>query len=57
MNKVESVGGIINEFDEVVIVFTDTKSWQFPKGRKVIRIIFHLCFNIGSNCNILPTYD
>lgn len=22
----------MNEFNEVVIVFTDTKSWQFPKG-------------------------
>jgi 8-oxo-dGTP pyrophosphatase MutT (NUDIX family) len=33
MNKVESAGGVIlNEFNEVVVVFTDTKSWQFPKG-------------------------
>lgn len=33
MKKVESAGGvIINGFNEVVIVFTDTKSWQFPKG-------------------------
>lgn len=31
--KKESAGGIIvNELDEVVMVFTDTKSWQFPKG-------------------------
>ncbi len=29
----ESAGGIIvNEKNEVVVVFTDTKSWQFPKG-------------------------
>ncbi|MEI6237011.1 MAG: NUDIX domain-containing protein [Candidatus Saccharibacteria bacterium] len=33
MKKVESAGGvIINEFSEVVVVFTDTKSWQLPKG-------------------------
>jgi 8-oxo-dGTP pyrophosphatase MutT (NUDIX family) len=33
MRKIESAGGvIINEFNEVVIVFTDTHSWQFPKG-------------------------
>lgn len=33
MEKIESAGGvIINECDEVVIVFTDTHSWQFPKG-------------------------
>ncbi len=31
--KKESAGGVIvNEKNEVVIVFTDTKSWQFPKG-------------------------
>jgi len=31
--KKESAGGIIvNELNEVVMVFTDTKSWQFPKG-------------------------
>ena len=29
----ESAGWIIvNENNKVVIVFTDTKSWQFPKG-------------------------
>jgi bis(5'-nucleosidyl)-tetraphosphatase len=33
MKNKESAGGIIlNEFDEVILVFTDTKSWQFPKG-------------------------
>ncbi len=35
MDKVdkESAGGIIiNEENDVVMVFTDTKSWQFPKG-------------------------
>ena len=33
MNRVESAGGVIlNELNEVVIVFTNTKSWQFPKG-------------------------
>ena len=33
MKKIESAGGVIlNELNEVVIVFTDTKSWQFPKG-------------------------
>ena len=33
MKKVESAGGvIINDADEVVVVYTDTHSWQFPKG-------------------------
>ncbi len=33
MIKMHSAGGIIiNEFNEVAIVFTNTKSWQFPKG-------------------------
>ena len=33
MLKKESAGGVIlNEFDEVVVVYTDTLSWQFPKG-------------------------
>jgi len=33
MKIIESAGGVIlNEFNEVVIVFTDTKSWQLPKG-------------------------
>jgi 8-oxo-dGTP pyrophosphatase MutT (NUDIX family) len=33
MIKAESAGGIVvNQFNEVVIVFTDTLSWQFPKG-------------------------
>lgn len=28
-----SSGGIIlNDYNELVVVFTDTKSWQFPKG-------------------------
>ena len=31
--KKESAGGVIvNEFNEIAVVFTDTKSWQFPKG-------------------------
>lgn len=33
MIKKESAGGVImNEFGELVLVFTDTQSWQFPKG-------------------------
>jgi len=33
MKKAESAGGIIiNQYSEIVMVFTDTKSWQFPKG-------------------------
>jgi bis(5'-nucleosidyl)-tetraphosphatase len=33
MIKTQSAGGIIvNEFSEVAIVYTNTKSWQFPKG-------------------------
>lgn len=33
MIKMQSAGGIIiNELSEVAIVFTNTKSWQFPKG-------------------------
>jgi len=33
MKTIESAGGVIlNEFNEVVMVFTDTKSWQLPKG-------------------------
>jgi mutator protein MutT len=33
MIKMHSAGGIIiNELNEVAIVFTNTKSWQFPKG-------------------------
>ena len=33
MKKVESAGGvIINELNELVVVFSDIKSWQFPKG-------------------------
>lgn len=33
MMKAESAGGVIvNELNEVVIVFTNNKSWQFPKG-------------------------
>jgi 8-oxo-dGTP pyrophosphatase MutT (NUDIX family) len=31
--KKESAGGIIvNENNEIVMVFTDSQSWQFPKG-------------------------
>lgn len=33
MLKKESAGGVIvNELNEVVIVLTNSKSWQFPKG-------------------------
>ena len=33
MIKKESAGGIIiNEYNEICMVFTDTLSWQFPKG-------------------------
>lgn len=33
MIKMQSAGGVIvNEFNEVAIVYTNTKSWQFPKG-------------------------
>ena len=33
MANKESAGGIIvNENNEIAMVFTDTKSWQFPKG-------------------------
>lgn len=33
MIKKESAGGVIlNEFGEIVVVYTDTHSWQFPKG-------------------------
>lgn len=33
MIKMQSAGGIIiNELNEVAVVFTNTKSWQFPKG-------------------------
>jgi 8-oxo-dGTP pyrophosphatase MutT (NUDIX family) len=33
MKTIDSAGGVIlNELKEVVIVYTNTKSWQFPKG-------------------------
>ncbi len=32
MHKESAGGVIVNENNEVVIVFTNTKSWQFPKG-------------------------
>lgn len=32
IQKVSAGGVIINEFNEAVLVFTDTLSWQFPKG-------------------------